>query len=538
MSALLERLRAWMDQPSETEHLEFKEAKTQFDTERLREYCIAFANERGGRLILGVSNARPRRIVGTQAFRSLQNVREELYEALRMRVETSELHTPEGRVVMFDIPSRPVGRPLDYRGRYLMRVGEDLVAMTSEQIQRIFAEALPDYSAETPSGVDMSSLELDSVEEFRARWLRKTGNARLQALSSEQLLQDAGLLIEGRVTIAALVLFGRREALRRHLPQAEVIFEYRSAETAGPPQQRENFREGFFSMQDRLWGLVNLRNDRQSYQEGFFRYDILTFEEAPVREAVLNAICHRDYQSAGSIFVRQYPRRLTIESPGGFPPGIDQTNVLDRQLPRNRCIAEALEKCGLVERSGQGMNLIFESAVRTAKALPDFSGTDAYQVTLNLHGEVTDPAFIQYLERIGAERMASFGTSDFLILAHVRRGESLPEVLQSRASRLVDLGILERVGRRLILSRGFYEHSGQLPIYTRQRGLDRETNKSLLLKHLELRSEKGCPLNELVQVLPSVSERSVQLMLQELRAEGRARVQGVRRWARWFLVRS
>ena len=188
--------------------------------------------------------------------------------------------------------------------------------------------------------------------------------------------------------IAALVLFGTKEAMRRLLPQAEVIFEYRSAEVAGPPQQRESFREGFFGFHDRLWELINLRNDRQSYQEGFFRYDLLTFEEGPVREALLNAVCHRDYQSAGSVFVRQYPRRLSVESPGGFPPGINVENVLDRQLPRNRCIAEALEKCGLVERSGQGMNLIFESAVRSAKALPDFAGTDGYQVTLNLHGEV------------------------------------------------------------------------------------------------------------------------------------------------------
>ncbi len=538
MTLSIEQLHAWMAQPSETEHLEFKEAKQQFDTDRLREYCVALANERGGRLVLGVSNALPRRVVGTQAFRNLQGTREELYEALKMCVETEELNTPDGRVVVFDIPSRPIGAPLEYRGRYLMRVGEDVVAMTTEQIQRILAERLSDYSSHTIAGVGLEVLEPESIEAFRARWIRKSGNGRLQSLPVGQLLDDAGVLLGGQVTIAALVLFGTKEAMRRLLPQAEVIFEYRSAEVAGPPQQRESFREGFFGFHDRLWELINLRNDRQSYQEGFFRYDLLTFEEGPVREALLNAVCHRDYQSAGSVFVRQYPRRLSVESPGGFPPGINVENVLDRQLPRNRCIAEALEKCGLVERSGQGMNLIFESAVRSAKALPDFAGTDGYQVTLNLHGEVTDPSFIRYLEKVGAERMASFGTADFLVLAHVQRDMPVPAALKKRVDHLVDSGVIERMGRRLILSRGYYEHAGRLAAYSRKKGLDRETNKSLLLKHLERKGEQGSPLDELAQVLPSLSRRGVQELLQELKREGRASVDKPRRWGKWFAQRS
>lgn len=538
MTLSMEQLHGWMAQPSETEHLEFKEAKQQFDTDRLREYCVALANERGGRLILGVTNALPRRIVGTQAFRNLQGTREELYEALKMRVEADELIMPEGRVVVFEVPSRPIGSPLEYRGRYLMRVGEDVVAMTTEQIQRILSERLPDYSAQTLIGVGLEALEPKSIEDFRARWIRKSGNARLHTLSAEQLLDDAGLLTDERITIAALVLFGTRDAVRRHLPQAEVIFEYRSAEAAGPPQQRESFREGFFGFHDRLWELVNLRNDRQSYQEGFFRYDLLTFEEGPVREAILNAVCHRDYQSAGSVFVRQYPRRLSVESPGGFPPGISVDNVLDRQLPRNRCIAEALEKCGLVERSGQGMNLIFESAVRSAKALPDFSGTDAYQLTLNLHGEVTDPSFIRYLEKVGAERMASFGTADFLVLAHVQRDMPVPATLKKCVDHLIEAGVIERTGRKLILSRGFHEHAGQLAAYTRRKGLDRETNKSLLLKHLERKGRLGSPLDELAQVLPNLPKRSVQELLQELKREGRATIDKPRRWGKWFAARS
>jgi ATP-dependent DNA helicase RecG len=86
----------------------------------------------------------------------------------------------------------------------------------------------------------------------------------------------------------------------------------------------------------------------QQFREGLFKHDIPTFDEDSVREAILNAVSHRDYRNAGSIWVRQYPRLLEIESPGGFPEGITADNVRDRQNPRTRRIAEALARCSLV----------------------------------------------------------------------------------------------------------------------------------------------------------------------------------------------
>lgn len=100
--------------------------------------------------------------------------------------------------------------------------------------------------------------------------------------------------------------------------------------------------------------------------------------EVSTIEELLNAISHRDYQLAGSVFVRQYRGKLVMESPGGFPCGTTVENILDRQSPRNLLIAKIFQLCGLVERSGQGMNLIDELAIREAKPLPDFSGTDDY----------------------------------------------------------------------------------------------------------------------------------------------------------------
>ena len=168
-----------------------------------------------------------------------------------------------------------------------------------------------------------------------------------------------------------LILLGTGKAVSRHLAQAEAIFEYRNSEASIPYQQRQEFRRGFFTWFDEIWALINLRNDVQQFREGLFKYDIATFDEDSVREAVLNAVSHRDYRDGGSIWIKQFPRMLEIESPGGFPEGITPENVLDRQKPRNRRIAEALARCGLVERSGQGMNLMFRQSIRQGKPLPD-----------------------------------------------------------------------------------------------------------------------------------------------------------------------
>lgn len=92
------------------------------------------------------------------------------------------------------------------------------------------------------------------------------------------------------MTYAALILFGKNAAIIKYLPQAEIIFEYRSSEASGPANQREEFKVGFFACYDRVWELVNLRNDKQHYQEGFFVFDIATFNERVVREAILNAV--------------------------------------------------------------------------------------------------------------------------------------------------------------------------------------------------------------------------------------------------------
>jgi ATP-dependent DNA helicase RecG len=234
--------------------------------------------------------------------------------------------------------------------------------------------------------------------------------------------------------------------------------------------------------------------------------------------------------------VRQYQHRLVVDSPGGFPPDITLENILDRQSPRNRRIADILARCGLVERSGQGMNLMFELSVKQAKALPDFAGTDRNHVRVTLDGLVQDPKLLTMMEKIGLETLKSFSTSDFLVVNHIRREQPVPDPLRARIPHLLDLGVIERVARgRFILGRRYYAAVGKKGVYTRKKGLDRETNKELLLKHIRDNAIAGSKLEEFYQVLPGLVRSRIQLLLRELRSENRIHSHGVTKAGRWYL---
>jgi len=410
--------------------------------------------------------------------------------------------------------------------------------MTFEQLQRIAAETAPDFSAEICKKASLIDLDSDAIETLREMRIRKSGNQTLSNVSQEQLLEDAELLQDGSATYAALVLLGTHKALGKFLGCAEVVFEYRSNEVKLASQQRKEYRMGFFLYYDNLWEIINLRNDIQQYQEGFFRWDIPTFNEKVGREAILNAISHRDYRLPGSVFIRQYSRKLVIESPGGFPEGVTQHNIYNKHVPRNRRIAEVFSKCGLVERSGQGMDRMYRECIKESKSIPDFTGTDDHLVSVTLHGDIQDPKFLRFFEQVDRERLASFSTEDFLVVDLIHKETSIPEHLKQRLPGLLEQEVIERIGRgrgtKYILSRRFYKFLGKKGTYTRTRGLDRPYHKQLLLDHINKYEKEGSPLKDLKDVLPNLSGDTIKSLLQELKREWRIYPKGKTKGARWY----
>ena len=519
----------------EGEQVQFKEAKSRFDSSEAARICCALSNCGGGKLVFGISDKRPRQVVGSAAFDQPERTRKGLIDKLKVMVDFQLYEYNGKRVLVFDVVSRPLGLPVQADGVAWWYEGDSLIPMPEDVRRKIYEETGVDFSSTVCVDAKFSDIDENAIEVFRKKWIEKNGNTRLKGVESEQLLRDCEAITEEGITYAALILFGKRSAIRRFLPQAEIVFEYRSSDASGPASQREEFQSGFFSCYDRIWELINLRNDKQHYQDGFFIYDISTFNERVVREAILNAVSHRMYQMSGSIFIRQYRDRLVVESPGGFPNGITVDNILNRQSPRNRRIAEILSLCGLVERSGQGMNLIYEISIMEAKDLPDFTGTDNNFVSLTLNGLIIDKKMLSIIKKIGEERLESFSTSDFLIVNALYHENPVPESLRSRLKRLADIGVVEHIGRnKYVLARQLYAAVGKTGIHTRIVGLDRDTNKELILTHIQKNKNKGTQFKELQQVLPSLSRGEIQVLMRELKGQGKIYVEGKGAGARWF----
>jgi ATP-dependent DNA helicase RecG len=438
----------------EGEHYQFKEWKTKDSFKDALEICCALANCCGGKLILGVSDKRPRKVVGSTAFPQPERTHADLIDKLRVGVDF-ELYDDNGkRVLAIEVASRPLGLPIQVDGIAWWYTGDSLVSMPEDVRRSIYTESGFDFSAEICNGVTLGDLDENALNAFRQTWAINSGNKRILTLSVEQLLRDCDAITDEGVTYAALILFGARKAVRKHLRRAEVVFEYRSSEAAGPAAQREEFTEGFFNYFDRIWELVNLRNDKQHYQDRLFVFPINTFNERVVRESLLNAVSHRDYQLAGSVFVRQYRERLVVESPGGLPNGITVENILDRQSPRNILIASIFQLCGLVERSGQGMNLIYEMAVREAKPLPDFSGTDAYFVKLTIGGKILDKRMLSLIKSIEDEHLNAITTDDYILLMNLFQGKNLGDIKPEKFEHLLELEIIKRTDAGFEFSNG------------------------------------------------------------------------------------
>jgi len=370
----------------------------------------------------------------------------------------------------------------------------------------------------------IDDLDSGAIKAFRKTWREYSGNRRIANLSQEQLLSDCGAITDDGLTYAALILFGKREALKKHLPHAEIIFEYRTKESAGPAAQRVEFQDGFFNSYERIWELVNLRNDQQHYQDGFHLFPVYTFNERVVRESVLNAVSHRDYQLAGSIFVRQYHNRIVIENPGGFPTGITVDNILDKQAARNYRIAEIFKLCGLVERAGQGMNLIYETAVKEAKPLPDFSGSDAYFVKLTLNGKVIDTRMLAMIKKIGDERLEAMTTDDYILLSALFHRKGLNGIAPSRFEHLAELGIVRQTEHGLELA------NGDLAIIANQPLIDVQSTETVDWQSIGKADRKqmiaaliaSTPKTTSSQIakLTKLSPTRVRELLQELVADG------------------
>jgi Predicted transcriptional regulator containing an HTH domain and an uncharacterized domain shared with the mammalian protein Schlafen len=536
----------WLMTVREAERVEFKEKKgADWDFNEAVKYCSAIANHGGGTFVFGMTDKLPRKIVGTKNLLGthLNDTKKALARDLRtIHVDVREILAPEGRVLVFKVPARPRGEPVLYDGRAFMRNGDALEAMSPAMYREIILEALPDMSSQICPGTSIKDLDPVAIAELR----RRRADARPKAAASgrpatdRRFLEDVRLMNKSGVTYAALILLGTPEAVARHLSNAEIIYEYRDKPAAIGPADRATYRAGYLAVHDAIWSRIDAHNKRTILTDRAFRPEDRAFNERVVREALLNAVTHRNYHHAGSIFVKHTPVKLVVQSPGGLPDSVTTENILEKSVPRNQLVAETLADCALVERSGQGVNLMFEWIIAEGKGHPDFAGTDDFQVVLSLPGEVRDTGFKRFIETVTEEGSLDDDTKseDLLVLDLIRGGDPIPGTLAPRAPELRKKGLLESTGRgratRYLLPKRYFEMRGERGAYTRRKGLTLAAEMELLHQHLVENSAAGSPISELEQVLGDRSRTYVTARMHDLKKANRAHLRGKLKQARWF----
>lgn len=374
----LDTLARWLLAPAETEHLEFKEAKQQFDTTKLLRYCVALANEGGGHVVLGVTDKLPRRVVGSHAFPSptdINRIKAYIVEKLRMRVEIEELSHPDGRVLVFEIPSRPIGLPLDFEGAYLMRAGEDLVPMTPDQLRRIFAEGQPDWfalPAITKLGPDDVVALLDTQMYFDLMKLPypTTRDGVLAKLSGEGLIasSNAGWSISN---LGAILLAKRLDAispeLSRKAPRVVIYDGVNKLVTREDKPGNRGYAVGFESLVD----FVHSAAPQNRFVEQAVREEVKMFPKQALRELIANALVHQDFMTPGaSVMIEMYADRLEVSNPG-LPP-IRVERFIDEYRSRNVRLADLMRRMGICEEKGSGIDKVVSAAEVFQLPAPDF----------------------------------------------------------------------------------------------------------------------------------------------------------------------
>lgn len=527
-------------QSTENTILEFKEARGSFSDGDRSDYCAAIANMGGGRLLLGVTDDRD--IVGTSVYQgTINKISQEVYQRIGITVVVEEVQHLKGRVVIFDVPPRPVGQRVRSNGghyTYPIRRGESLGEMDDITTRKILNEVQPDFSASIVENLIIDDLDTRAIENFKKQRAEKTRNTGLLTVSVEQALLDAELIRDDRLTFATLLLLGKKEKITELLPQAEIIYEWRNNPEQIHHDFRTSWRASYFTIYDDIWSTINARNIRVPYQEGFIQQEVLAFDEKACREAVNNAVSHRDYSISGrSIIISASPETFSVTSPGGFPNEITPENVLNAPPHwRNRLIAEAFERTNLVERSGQGIDNIFETTIRQGKGLPNFKGTNNSTVQINIPATVRDAEFVKFLEKVINEKQVSFSFNEIYELERLREKKILP-ILQHK-EKFLKIGIIEKVGKtsgtKYILSHRYYSHEEKPGIYTRIKGFNRESKKELILEHVR-REGKG-RREDFLDAFPELKSGDVANLLNELKSEGKIKHEGFRRSGHWVIV--
>ncbi|MBI3917892.1 MAG: putative DNA binding domain-containing protein [Betaproteobacteria bacterium] len=548
----------------ETLDVEFKgEEKQQLSDGELVEAAVCLANREGvapGFLLVGVEDDgritghRPRHGPATDPQAVMALIANRTRPSLGCRVE---LVAVDGRVVLVIqiAPSRlPVGTT---EGKFVRRAmggrGEPICAPLhfSEMQGLMAAKGAQDYSALVFDGTAWNDLDPLEFERFRrfVRESRGTGDIALLNLSDEELARALGAVDETdgavRVRVGGLLLFGKEESIRRYLPTHEVAFQVLMRSRV---EVNQFYRWPLLRVMEELLTQFRARSREKELMVGMLRVGIPDYPEPAFREAVANALIHRDYTRLGAVHVQWHEDRLEVSNPGGFPEGVRVDNILvTAPRPRNPLLADAFKRAGIVERTGRGVDTIFFEQLRNGRPAPSYDRSSPTDVVLALPGGEANLEFVRLaVEEAQAGRDLSL--SDLLLLNALQVERSLdtphaaallqrPEA-EARASlqRLAEAGLVEgrgeRKGRAYHLSGATYRRLGDKAGYVRQRGFEPYQQEQMILQYV---AEHGRITRKETADLCKLAPSQARNLLIRMKKANQLSLKGARRGAFYVL---
>lgn len=543
--------------PCETLTVEFKSDRSKLPDRELIEALVCLANAEGGELWLGVEDdgtptglhAEHHLLVGLAGMVAART-------SPSLNVQAEALDLDGVTVARIHVP-KTQGEVATTSGVYLRRrlkhdgTPECIAMLPHERSSRASSFGLLDVSAQPVVGATLADLDPLERERLRQAVQQYGGDRVLLELDDEAL--DGALLLTARQpdgtrvpTLTGLLLIGRETSLRQLVPTHEFAFQVLA-------QQAVRFNEfrRFPLLKALDWLETNFRpyNPEEELQVGLFRVPVPKVDLGAFREAVANALVHRDYHGRGAVHVRLEDDALVVSNPGGLVDGVTLANLLVTEpRPRNPALADAMKRVGVVERSGRGVDKIFRGMLKFGRPAPDYSYTTAQSVVLRLPTAEADLDFrrlvveherathaelpIDSLIALAALRETKRVTADELAVQIQRDTASAKRTLEA----LTEAGLVEAHGstrgRSYTLSASLYQAVGDKAGYTRQAGFAPIQHEQMVLNYVQ---QHGQIKRAEVMGLCRISTDQAAKLLKKLKDKGAIAQSGKNRGATYTL---
>ncbi len=524
----------------ETDTVEFKswiKAKNQKEIISLAvDELIAFANYKGGTVYFGVED-NPIEVTGCDRNYDSQRIIEGIYDKTRPSLFTEiEDFEYNGKLVIA-ISVKSDGKTYTTTdGRCLKRLGKNSKPLYPDELSNVYSSIQnPDFSGRVISESTLDDVNKLEVYRLKEKLRVRDSKSTLPDLDDNDFLRDLQLTkFDGnveRLTIAGLLFVGKEASIQRMLPQAEVIYLHYSANNLEEYDARLDLKTPLINIIDKLTERVQTYGKIENVQIGLFRLEIEEFPERVFQEALLNALSHRDYQSNAAIYVKQYPDRIVIENPGGFLDGITENNIITHpSVPRNKLIAETLQNLKYVQRTGQGVDIMFKDMVSLGKPYPRYkSFNDA--VSLTIYNAIDNTEFVKFIVETQEKNSEIMSLAEMMILRDLmdNRKESLSvlsdtvqkslDETKKSCNKLITNGLIEIVGKQYMLTAKVYEVLKSDIEYTRDKTIQYIKAKNMIMDYLEMESNDKITSAK-IQEMCGFTKQQARSTIDKMRKEG------------------